>query len=125
MVDLTNDARQPARRGELAEVRAATAAQVAKTNRLIIILACSTVLMLIAGLTVGIFLLVRTNDARDVQNQVEARVTQTERAFCAFLIQESLNAEAPEDKLIANQALILIQRFGCESKGVLNPPVSK
>lgn len=96
--------------------------QARRTRRTVIYLALAVSLMLIAGLLVGIFLLVRGNDIQQVQDQIENRVTQTEKAFCAFLLQESLITDTPNDKLLANQANILTLRFGCASKGILEPP---
>lgn len=99
--------------------------QARRNTRTVIVLAIAVILMLVAGLIVGIFLLVRGNDIKDVQNQIEDRVAQTERAFCAFLLQETQITDTSNDKLLANQAAILALRFGCSSKGVLEPPKTK
>ena len=98
--------------------------RIQRNTRTIAYLALSVALMLVAGLTVGIFLLVRGNDIQNVQDEIETRVGQTERAFCAYMEQRSLITVTPEDKLLANQAEILIRRFGCEVKGSLQSPVT-
>lgn len=91
-----------------------------RTRNTIAILSVAVLCMLLVGLTFAVFLLLRSNDIRDVQHRIDERVTQTERAFCAFMIQRALITITPSDRLLSNQAEILVRRFGCEHK--LNQP---
>lgn len=106
---------------EAHEAAAAAKEQSRRTNRTVTYLAFGVSLMLIAGLTLAVFLLVRGNDIKDVQNNIENRVAQTERAFCAYMEQRTAITTTNDDKLLAAQAAILIRRFGCETKGILQP----
>ena len=87
-----------------------------RTNRTVIILALAVICMLLVGIGVGAFLIVRNNDIHNIQDQIRAEVAKHEQkdiqmraALCPVLLDVSRNP----DKQLADDARASLHVIGC------------
>jgi hypothetical protein len=56
-----------------------------------------------------------------VDNHIDTKISQTEKAFCTFMEQQAQNRTNAINTRVSNEAINLIHMFGCTSKGPFTP----
>jgi hypothetical protein len=95
--------------------------QSVQTRKFVTVVAAVVALTAVVALAAGIFLIVRGSDLRRVDNHIDTKISQTEKAFCTFMEQQAQNRTNAINTRVSNEAINLIHMFGCTSKGPFTP----